>query len=116
MDRITSKANETWAKWETHESGWQKQLTVYGNKVLRRIPFEEWGLKTIPPLTDARKQAELEGKQQVEVVFPGLFVKEQKVPSILETLASERQALHRKRLLWSCIGMPITAPFALVPM
>src|SRR5262249_12629371 len=26
------------------------------------------------------------------------------------------QGLHRQRLIWCCIGMPITLPFALVPV
>lgn len=116
IDRATNKASETWARWEKAESGWQKGLTTYGNKVLRRIPFEEWGLKTVPSLTEARKAAELEGKEKVEVLFPGRYLKEGGVPGILERLATERQNLHRKRMWWSIVGMPISAPFALVPV
>lgn len=119
LDRITNKANETWASWEKDDKSWKnwkKTLTVYGNKALRRIPYEEWGLKTIPPLTARRRQAELEGKEKVEVIFPGLFLREEKVPGILQQLATERQALHRKRMIWSIIGMPLSAPFMLVPV
>jgi len=111
-DRITHKANETWANWENAESGWKKQLTTYGNKMLTRIPFEEWGLKTLPPLSDKRRAA----KEQVDVLFPGLFVKESRVLETLHKLATERQGLHRSRLWWSFVGMPITIPFALVPI
>lgn len=119
LDRITNKANETWASWEKDDKSWKrwkKTLTVYGNKALRRIPYEEWGLKTIPPLTAKRRQAELEGKEKVEVIFPGLFLRNEKVPGILQQLATERQALHRKRMIWSIIGMPLSAPFILVPV
>lgn len=119
LDRITNKANKTWASWEKDDKSWKrwkKTLTVYGNKALRRIPYEEWGLKTIPPLTAKRRQAELEGKEKVEVIFPGLFLRNEKVPGILQQLATERQALHRKRMIWSIIGMPLSAPFILVPV
>lgn len=119
LDRITNKANETWASWEKDDKSWKrwkKTLTAYGNKALRRIPYEEWGLKTIPPLTAKRRQAELEGKEKVEVIFPGLFLRNEKVPGILQQLATERQALHRKRMIWSIIGMPLSAPFILVPV
>lgn len=119
LDRITNKANETWASWEKDDKSWKrwkKTLTVYGNKALRRIPYEEWGLKTIPPLTAKRRQAELEGKEKVEVIFPGLFLRNEKVPGMLQQLATERQALHRKRMIWSIIGMPLSAPFMLVPV
>jgi hypothetical protein len=115
-DRITTKANETWAGWERRERGWQKTLTIYGNKILRRIPFEEWGLKTVPALSDRRKQVWLEGQKKMEVLFPGLFVEEKKIPDILRALATERQQLHRRKLYWSLAGLPITAPFALVPV
>jgi hypothetical protein len=52
LDRLLSKTSETWTKWESADKGWQKKVTVYGNELFRRIPFEEWGLKTLPPLTD----------------------------------------------------------------
>lgn len=38
------------------------------------------------------------------------------MPSILERLSTERNAIHRKRLVWSLIGLPISVPFALVPV
>jgi len=119
LDKITNKANETWASWEKDEKSfgnWKKTVTVYGEKAFKRIPFEEWGLKTVPALTAKRQKLELEGKEKVEVIFPRSFVHEAKVPSILEQLATERQALHRKRMIWSIIAMPFSAPFMLIPI
>jgi hypothetical protein len=114
LERATTKANETWVSFEKAESGWKKQLTTYGNKVLRRIPYEEWGLKTLPPLS--QKIRDKQPKEPVEVVFPGLFLKEQNVPEVLRVLATERQALHKKRMIWSLIGAPLTLPFAAIPI
>jgi hypothetical protein len=114
LDRAITKANETWVSFEKAESGWKKQLTTYGNKVLRRIPFEEWGLKTLPPLS--QKIRDKQPKAPVEVLFPGLFLKEQNVPEVLRLLATERQALHQKRMIWSLIGAPLTLPFAAIPI
>jgi hypothetical protein len=34
----------------------------------------------------------------------------------LQKLSSERIALHRRNLWWNIVGMPIVAPFALVPV
>lgn len=115
-ERIITRASETWAKWERAEKGWQKRLTVEGNRFLRRIPYEEWGLKSIPPVNKKRLDDAENGKLKLECLYPGAFLKRSKVSETLKTLATERQALHRKRM-WNCIiGMPLTAPFALIPV
>ncbi|KAF2837298.1 hypothetical protein M501DRAFT_995883 [Patellaria atrata CBS 101060] len=116
VDRVINKSSETWARWEKEEGGWKRWVTRKGESIFKRIPYEEWGLKSIPALSERRKIALKEGKENAEVLFPGLFLNEAKVPEILRQLAQERQSLHRKRLIWSIVGMPISAPFALVPM
>lgn len=119
LDKITIKANETWAAWEKDEKAlgnWKKKVTIYGNHALKRIPYEEWGLKTIPALTSKRKKAILEDREKYQVIFPGLYLKEQKVPEILKKLATERQNMHRSKMIWSIVGMPFTAPFMLIPV
>lgn len=114
--RILTKASETWAQWERAEKGWQKQLTIQGNRLLRRIPYEEWGLKTIPPASKKRYEDLDNGKLKFECLYPGGFLKGSKVQGVLQSLAKERQALHRKRM-WACIiGLPLTIPFAAIPM
>ncbi|KAK4506142.1 hypothetical protein PRZ48_004107 [Zasmidium cellare] len=116
QERIINKASQTWATWEKAEKGWQKQVTVYGNSLFKRIPYEEWGLKSIPPATKKRIEDIDNGKIKFECLYPGAFVKEQKVPQILKALATERQALHRKNMWTSIAWMPITVPFTLVPV
>lgn len=115
-DRIQAKAAQTWAGWEQKESGWQKTIVNYGNYALRRIPYEEWGLKSVPPLSTKRKDDELKGSDKVEVIYPKTLISASKVTDVLDTLSTERAGLHRKRLIWCLIGMPISAPFALVPV
>lgn len=87
---------------------------------MKRIPFEEWGLKSIPPLSARRDKKEgaklTEREREVEVEFPGVIIPESKVLEVLKKIGSEREALHRKRLIWCVVGMPISAPIALVPM
>lgn len=116
VDRATTKANEIWADFEKSDTTWKRKVTQYGNVILRRIPFEEWGLKTIPALSARRHQAELSGKEKVEVLFPGLFLRPSRVDAQLKKLATERQDLHRKRMWWSIIAFPFTLPMALLPM
>ncbi|KAL9062569.1 MAG: hypothetical protein Q9157_008809 [Trypethelium eluteriae] len=120
LDRVTQKVSQTWADWEKSEekgiNAWKKTVTRYGNAAFKRIPYEEWGLKSVPPLSNKWREVIRKDKPKIEVLFPGLFLKEQKVPEILEKLALERQPLHRQRMIWSAIGAPLTLPFALVPM
>ena len=116
-DRILSKTSETWTKWESAEKGWQKKVTTYGNQLFRRIPFEEWGLKTLPPLTKTREREMIEsGRLRFDVLFPGKFMREGRVLGTLERLARERQGLHTSKLWQSVAWMPVTIPFALVPV
>ncbi|KAJ4317025.1 hypothetical protein N0V84_007548 [Fusarium piperis] len=116
VDRAASFAAKKWAEWEKMESGWKRKVVDYGNYAFRRIPYEEWGLKSVPPLSSRRRADELERRERVEVVFPWSVIPPSNALGILKTLATERQALHRKRFIWCCVGMPITIPFALVPV
>ncbi|KAI1264224.1 mitochondrial K+-H+ exchange-related-domain-containing protein [Xylariaceae sp. FL1019] len=112
----TQRAAKLWAGWEQKESGWQKTVVRYGNKALRQIPYEEWGLKSVPTLSTRRRQEEILGKEKQQVVFPGSIISATHAPQILRTLATERESLHRSRLVWCFVGMPISAPFALIPI
>ncbi|KAL1651668.1 hypothetical protein SLS61_005330 [Didymella pomorum] len=119
LDKVTLKANETWAAWEKDEKAvgnWKKKVTFYGNQALKRIPYEEWGLKTLPALTDRRKKEIVDGTAKHELLFPGRYLKQERVTEILTKLAQERQGMHRSKLMWSVIIMPFTAPFMLVPV
>lgn len=117
VDKGASWAAKKWAEWEKRESGWQRKVVDYGNSAFRRIPYEEWGLKSVPPLSARRHDDEIrKGMEKVELCFPASAIPVHKAESILQTLATEREALHRKRLIWCFVGMPISAPFALVPV
>ena len=151
-DRITKKATNTWVEWERRESGWQKKVTDYGNTLFQRLPYQEYGLKSVPPLTQAGKDAWLkklsglpeaeattetanhneqshtsgrgnayvdntEDEHTVELRYPEGMFERPKVWEAIRTQGSNAtQGFHSKWLLASLVGMPITAPFALVPM
>ncbi|KAI5463387.1 mitochondrial K+-H+ exchange-related-domain-containing protein [Mariannaea sp. PMI_226] len=116
LDRGTAFAAKTWANWEKQESGWKRKVVDYGNHAFRRIPYEEWGLKSVPPLSSRRRAEEADRREDVQLLYPQSVIPKDKAEGILHTLATERQALHRKKLMWCVIGMPITIPFALVPV
>lgn len=117
MDKAATKGANIWLKWEKKESGWQKKVTSYGNKLFQRLPYAEWGLKSIPPLSERRKRDEVEGKEEVRVEYPGAFIDSREVHDALQRLGSkDRQKFHTKWLWGSIIGMPISAPVALLPV
>lgn len=116
LEKVQGKAAKTWTGWEQKESGWQKTIVNYGNHALKRISYEEWGLKSIPPLSTKRKDDEMRGDDKVEVIYPQTVMPGNKVTDVLNVLSTEREGLHRQRLIWCLIGMPISAPFALVPV
>ncbi|KAI0386051.1 mitochondrial K+-H+ exchange-related-domain-containing protein [Hypomontagnella monticulosa] len=116
VDKATTRAAKLWAGWEKKEKGWQKKVVVYGNYLLRRIPYEEWGLKSVPPLSARRRTEEILGKDKNYLIFPETLIPTTKAVNVLRTLGTERESLHRTRLMWCFVGMPISAPFALVPV
>ncbi|KAF2723082.1 hypothetical protein K431DRAFT_344972 [Polychaeton citri CBS 116435] len=115
IDRITRTASESWVTWEKKPKGWQKQLTVWGNKICQRIPYEEWGLKTVPPATKKRLKDVDEGKPKFTCLYPGHFLDSAKVDAVVKQLALERQAFHRRKMWQSVIMAPLMLPFALIP-
>ena len=116
VDRITKRANDTWAKWESAEKGWQKKLTFYGNRALQRIPYSEWGLKSFPPLTPTIESEELAAGKPFPVYYPANIMRHEDVPRVMLRLAKERKQLHYRRFVWSLIGIPIALPFGLIPV
>lgn len=115
-DRIINYAAKTWAKWEAAERGWQKTLVTYGNRGLQRIPYPEWGLKSFPPGTPKAEAKTLTDAVRHDVIYPGNVMHKDDVPKVMLRLARERRKLHWNRFVGSMLGMPLTAPFALVPM
>lgn len=116
IEKITNKSASKWVEWEAYESGWQKKVTEYGNKAFARISYQEWGLKSIPPLSTRRKADELQGKEEVNVSFPPGIIKPNTVNALLKKLATERQGLHQKMFYYSLAGLPVALPFGLVPV
>jgi len=119
VDRVTKKVSDSWAKWEAADRGWQKKITQYGNRAFQRIPYQEWGLKSFPPLSQtvqAEDMALMADNKKFEVHYPGNIMRQEDVPKVMARLAKERKALHWSRFMWSMIGLPFTIPFGLIPV
>ena len=117
LDKVTIKASTTWLSWEQADKGWKKTITSYGNKLFQRLPYEEWGLKSIPPLSTRRQAQELGDNQKTSVTYPASVLKHDSAEEVLRNFAAKgRQAYHTKWMWASLIGMPVSAPIAMIPM
>ena len=130
VERAVDKANSTWADWEKNSDStfnWKKRTTEYGNMMFRKIPFEEWGLKTIPFLKKKDKElyAANSGSERtprpgskVVVLYPRAYQSlcDSQVLDTVEHLTEGRRVLHRNRMYGSVAAMPLTIPFGLIPM
>jgi len=115
LDRLVNKANTTWTSWETSSTTWKLKTTAYGNALFRRIAFEEWGLKSIPPLRKDSDTTGAGGARTLQLRYPPAYTPAAVLP-IVSQLATSRQALHRRRM-WGAIAlMPVTIPFGLIPV
>ncbi|KAK6538862.1 hypothetical protein TWF694_010422 [Orbilia ellipsospora] len=113
IDRAITKSSDLWLKWEKHEKGWKKHVTTWGNGMLRRIPYHEWSLKSIPAISRGIPDSD---RQKVPVVYPPSVMTQVEIPGLLQKLGTEKSGEHKRRLMWCFIGMPLTIPFAAIPI
>lgn len=150
-DKMVAKFGAMWKDWESSDVSWKKQIVFWTNKMLEQVPYEEWGLKTIP-----RQQAVLRRLRQLEtqeekelleqnaslpeterlpvvqiediakkhheellkvpIVFPSHLATPSLVRERLLKLANDGAKHHKKYMIWSAIGAPLTLPVALLPV
>ena len=116
LDKLATTGSEIWLRWEKRR-GPYKTATVYGNKLFRRLPFEEWGLKTVPPLKAERKEEELQRKIKSHVEYPASLLKPEAVQEALQKYGSnEKQRYHSKWLWRSLLGLPLCFPLGVIPL
>lgn len=116
LDYGAVQVTKLWTRWENKESGWQKMIVKYGNKMLDNISFEEWNLKSIPPLYSQNKTKHHGMNSEVKVFFPQAIIPPESVIETLRHLSTSRQNLHRSRMICSLFGMPFSALFVFIPL
>lgn len=57
LNWVTTKAQNTWSEWGKSKTGWKAKTVAIGNRLLDKIDWEEYSLKTIhdPKTTTAEK-------------------------------------------------------------
>lgn len=138
-DRIVAKAQATWQSWEASNSKMKQRIVKWANLALEKIPFEEYSLKSIPPLGRVLRKVEdssddnksSTGKEvhikvgsqpsdssvvPVQVLFPGNVISKSQSAAVLKNLAENGVVMHWKYMWISLVVSPLTLPLALLPV
>ncbi|GAA6048745.1 hypothetical protein JCM3770_003939 [Rhodotorula araucariae] len=135
--KATDKAADLWSGLGKAEGGWKKKTFVTGERLMDRIDYEEWALKSIDPAlapklrsspsssaadspTSTEKALGTRGKQPketVELLYPSSLLKdEQAILDALKQQLDHREPHHRSAMYRCLILSPLTWPFAIIPI
>lgn len=105
---------------------WKRRTYTLGERLMDRIEYEEWALKAVdpsldvtytkPPTSASDKPPPDELTMPIRLHYPPSLISPDHLLSNLKNLVATRRPHHRSRMIWCCIGMPFTLPFALVPI
>lgn len=134
-DRLAVRANKLWSEWQSSEVKWKKGLVAWTNRVLERISYDEWSLKSIPAQSsfkrhEVEKQVieDRKDSQGNEILVEGVSVQVIPVTYVpaIQSIAQvkskmdylvNRSNTHDKKYFWlSLLGSPLTLPVALLPV
>ncbi|WVW85441.1 hypothetical protein I302_107479 [Kwoniella bestiolae CBS 10118] len=119
--RALNKASETWLNLgKKPKNSWTFWFYERGEKLMDRIEFEEWSLKAIKEGQGVK--VDKEGKvvgERVEIPLIRPEIKGTTLPPLLPKLHRfliHRIPYHRKMMQRSLIFIPVTWPFAIIPI
>ena len=144
--RLLNKASDFWLSLgkDGTEPGkklavfdWKRRTYAAGEKLMDRIEYQEWALKGVDPALGPglrAKEGEAESKDAASsstsattttaprpstlpLLYPSSLIHPpSNLLHSLTHLTLHRTPHHRTRLLYCVLGMPLTIPFALVPI
>ncbi|EST10009.1 Protein of unknown function DUF2343 [Kalmanozyma brasiliensis GHG001] len=131
--RMLNKASAFWMDLgrtdQTSTLDWKRRTYVTGEKLMDRIEYQEWALKGIDPAMGPhliRGQAKDAGNQEagtdiakldhVPLLYPPSLLQPERLLKNLKNLTDHRTPHHYRRFWYCVVGMPITIPFALIPV
>ncbi|KNZ47820.1 hypothetical protein VP01_610g4 [Puccinia sorghi] len=131
--RLTDAGAKQWNKLATSTHGsWKLKIYKTGERMMDKIPFEEWALKSIDPPslstkirpaeglrdkseTGSTKEAE-EEVHAITLLYPGSLCVERELMSGLQRAMAEHEPFHRKWMKMNIFLSPLTLPCAIVPL
>ncbi|SPO20959.1 uncharacterized protein UTRI_00436 [Ustilago trichophora] len=108
---------------------WKRRTYVLGERLMDRIEYQEWALKGIDPamgphlMSGRSKDAVAESSDSgipkldhIPLLYPPSLLQPERLLKSLKNLTDHRTPHHYRRFWYCVVGMPITIPFALVPV
>ncbi|GAK62275.1 uncharacterized protein PAN0_001d0474 [Moesziomyces antarcticus] len=131
--RLLNKASAFWIDLgrtdQTSTFDWKRRTYVLGERLMDRIEYQEWALKGIDPAMgplrheSKAKQADVAAADtgipkldHIPLLYPPSLLEPQRLLKSLKNLTDHRTPHHYRRFWYCVVGMPITIPFALVPV
>lgn len=133
-ERIASKAGKIWSNFEASDKKWKLKIVKWTGKLLDTVPFEENGLRTVPPRnTYMRKlktsDSHISERQAIqedvthhlepfELLYPHSaagFTSFESASNKLKTVIARAKQTHIRQALLCFVGLPLTLPFAINP-
>ena len=129
--RAIQYASDMWTTWGRPETAsllnWKRRVHAFGERIMDRIEYEEWALKSIDqvlgpsihallssrlPLREPRE----EHPTHVAVLYPPSVVGRTSVMESLRSMAHHRAPHHYRLLFYNMVAIPVTAPLFLIPV
>ncbi|RKO99877.1 hypothetical protein CXG81DRAFT_13909 [Caulochytrium protostelioides] len=122
QEKATAWANRTWDRWrDASESSLRHKTYRYANKLLDKLPAEEWFLKQIPlSLNVTRRipspeEIRADADVTVAVRYPPSHVEPDAAREALREMVRRQLPYHRRYLTLSAWALPTTLVFSVLP-
>lgn len=133
IERWTDLGTRHWNKLADSKPGsWKSNLFNAGERMMDKIPYEEWALKAIdrsivlsspPTPRSSRRPVEAVDRPihsipppKLELIYPPSISTEQELLDDLRVSMIDRGSYHSRWMKWNLFLSPLTLPFAIVPL
>ncbi|CAA7262776.1 unnamed protein product [Cyclocybe aegerita] len=125
VNYATQKAADIWAGFGKAEGGWRLKTFQFGERLMDRMEFEEFALKSIDPSLGPSirhlKQRPLvdekgSGPPTIPLIFPPSIVTPSMALTELKAYTAHRIPRHRRGFWGWMLVAPLTSPFMIIPI
>ncbi len=118
--KANQKFQALWHEWEHSKTPYKHKIVGATNKLLSRVPYEEWSLRSLshatlqPPNPSTTTPQPL--APPLTLLFPSQLLTNPQIKDQLLGVASRGLLRHKKYGLIDLAIIPITIPFGIVPI